>query len=693
MTMRFAALAGLLVTAFADEVQPAHADSASADVSVAQIQETLKSLQRSVEDSSRDLERFADTRQRWCDESLRSFVDAEDVMNTSLRHLAADIEEHGAAVDEAAGTAQQLQADVALIQHTLDKTKEALDDWRREKQEEEQAFNSTDLSEKRRDELQKQFEEDEAMLVALVKNKRQTLLSAQGEQTVFWPVITQLKAQLVEMQRRHADKDDSTTSSQQFVWSVRNGCSHGARRSDEQAAGASAALGPVSTALQALAQLSQGIGNAVANGGNGATPASPEQRQVPSFLQTAQEPAAQAEDDDLLDVFSGPPEGQDDTAPPQQSDAPVATPAPEAQPSSLVAASQQDEDADDTSATDDDSAQDDSPQDMTDNSHAAATQSENVEQAQAPVPARHKIEELLSELRTEPNTGEEGREWCEEEAERSSQVVMLAQASIREMEAEMDVHADSVETLDRELAILHATRTSLESAAEQAANSSAREHTMLSAGARDHPLAAKIVEQAMAILAGLKEYGGLAPTAAKDADDALAALKAARTAFQAQTAAVHRLSAEVNANAVEIAKLAEDAVGALERERVNLELARDTHAGDRAHSAENRRVSEAELKKAVVYADQLRDACQSNVSSLEDTDRQAAIQALEDSKMVLDGRRPSTLRGASTFAANSVPGLPGATAPKDLPANLSPLERAAAELGVPVDDSSSNTTV
>jgi len=613
-------------------------------------------------------------------------------MNTSLRHLGADIEEHQAAVDEAAGTALQLQADVALIQHTLNTTVETIEEWRVQKREEEQASNSTDLSEKRRDELQKQFEEDEATLVAMVKNKRQTLLSAQGEQEIFWPVITQLKAQLVEMQRRHVDRDDSTSSSKRFTQAVRLGCSRSARRIDAQAAGASSAMGPVSTALQALAQLSQVVGSAEANGVSGTAAAAPQQHQAPSFLQTAEETAGQPDEEDLLDVFSGPSaEGQDDAQPQQHDDASVA-PALEAQPASLAAATQQDEDADGVTAADDDATQDDSPQDVPDDAQAAAqpTQSEEAEQEpEVPMPKRHKIDELLSELLAAPKTDDEGQEWCEEEAERSSQVVMLAQASIREMEAEMDVHADAVETLDGELTGLHSFRSLLQSAAEQAANISAKEHNILAAGARDHPLAAKIVEQAMAILAGLKEYGGLALTAAKGADDAMAALQAARIAFQAQTVSVRGLSADVTSSSDEVAKLSTDAVGALERERVNLELARDTHAGERAHSAENRRVSEAELKTADIYSDQLRDACKSNVSGLESNDRQAAIRALEDSKMVLDGRHPSALRGAGTLAAGSMSGLPGATALKALPANLSPLERAAAELGVPVDDSSS----
>ena len=140
----------------------------------------------------------------------------------------------------------------------------------------------------------------------------------------------------MKLGRRHADRDDSTINSRQFTQAVRLSCTRSARRIDAQAAGASAAMGPVSTALQALAQLSQAVGS-------GASAAAPQQHQAPSFLQTAEEPSGQPEEEDLLDVFSGPSaEGQDDAQSQQHDDASVA-PALEAQPASLAAATQQDE--------------------------------------------------------------------------------------------------------------------------------------------------------------------------------------------------------------------------------------------------------------------------------------------------------------------------------------------------------------
>merc|ERR1719393_538569 len=84
------------------------------DASLVQVQETLQNLLKSIEDEGRSAEYLFRAKQNWCSLSLKSQALSQQTMTESLEQLKSDLDEHEAALDEAAGTVKQIQADMTL---------------------------------------------------------------------------------------------------------------------------------------------------------------------------------------------------------------------------------------------------------------------------------------------------------------------------------------------------------------------------------------------------------------------------------------------------------------------------------------------------------------------------------------------------------------------------------------------------
>merc|ERR1719440_781322 len=111
-----AAFAWASVGAHAREAAPGSAGS------LAQIRDTLGNLLRSIEDEGHDAEILYKKRQSWCSEVNKALDVEESTTSESLEQLDADLKEHEAAAEEAQGTVDQIQADIVLIQHTINQT-------------------------------------------------------------------------------------------------------------------------------------------------------------------------------------------------------------------------------------------------------------------------------------------------------------------------------------------------------------------------------------------------------------------------------------------------------------------------------------------------------------------------------------------------------------------------------------------
>merc|ERR1719487_2394362 len=115
-----------------------------------------------------------------------------------------------------------------------------------------------------------------------------------------------------------------------------------------------------------------------------------------------------------------------------------------------------------------------------------------------------------------------------------------------------------------------------------------------------------------------------------------------------------------------------------ESEQHNLELARDDHAAQRLRGVENKRLYEADVQEATAYAQKLEESCKADAEEEAKTQQSAQVHALQDADKALDGK----LVEAKT-AANSLRGPQ--SQPKSIPENLTPMQRAAMEMGVSTD--------
>merc|ERR550514_178707 len=187
------------------------------EASVTQVRETLQNLLRSVEDEGRDSEAIFKKRGSWCAAVTQARQSAAALDDTDLMQLKADLQEQEAAVEEAAGTVRQIQADITLVQQTLNRTTEMLGARRRE---ETQAFNEVQAAQQelqsqglpgatvfleadtsklnaslatREATLREQYKVDIQLLEDLVANKKQMLASMQDELEAVLPMLAQLQ--------------------------------------------------------------------------------------------------------------------------------------------------------------------------------------------------------------------------------------------------------------------------------------------------------------------------------------------------------------------------------------------------------------------------------------------------------------------------------------------------------------------
>jgi hypothetical protein len=597
----------------------------AATASITQIRDTLQNLLKSVEDEGREEEEVYGKRTSWCAATNRARAVSSTKTSMSVAQLEADLREHQAAVEEAEGTVEQIQADIALVQRTVNRSSEMLVARRSEQQNAKaESQNAREMlrhgsalldTNKMNSSLAKQeaastaeAEKDISLLSDLVDNKQQTLSSLQGELEAVLPMLAQLQENVAEVKRQITDRGDSIDAAKGFDTALQDDCARGQSRADSQAQLRVREVNALESAMQVLE---------VFPVAQKAAAAAAQPLGEVSFAQFASQITAE-------DVFSVIPRA-----------APRRT--LEADSESLMAV-----------------------------------------QATVPPPplpkAQPKIRALLQQLKGERSEDTQQSMWCAQERERNEQTLRLSQDAVQQVEAEISAHADVEQQLAADLDVLMRESTGFTAAAKAIQSFSERERAIMTARVKDHKLAARILEQAVAILTEMEVRANLGTNEKQAVAEAADSLKTAKSAFMEQLSAVTRAQQEALLSSQTASEQAKYAAQAKEHERINTELARDRHSSQRTHRIESKRAAEAQTKEAQSYLEELSKECSVDTAAMDEQRRRSQMHALEDAQKVLDGKQVDN----DPYGLQSRPPV----ALKD----LSPMERAAAEMGVSTVD-------
>eukprot|EP00928_Gymnodinium_smaydae_P079809 TRINITY_DN63653_c0_g1_i1.p1 TRINITY_DN63653_c0_g1~~TRINITY_DN63653_c0_g1_i1.p1 ORF type:complete len:612 (-),score=134.21 TRINITY_DN63653_c0_g1_i1:46-1791(-) len=280
-------------------------------------------------------------------------------------------------------------------------------------------------------------------------------------------------------------------------------------------------------------------------------------------------------------------------------------------------------------------------------------------------PAASLIERLKAV--EESKVESERKAWCAKERAHNEQLLALARDAMDRATAQVELHAEAESRIQQRLDSVNASVGSIVSATAEAADNSRHEAALLEASAKDQLLAAQILTQASSILESLETTGS-----GPDIRSARENLIEASKSFKAVAATVDEARASARQEAEAVAAKANEATHALRRERETLETDRDAHRAERLSSEDSRREQEAESKDASEFLQRLSSTCGAGAFAGEEGRRGAEVRALSDSQSVLEGKHIAherRLRG----------GPPAVNISK-----LSPIERAAMEMGIPV---------
>jgi len=637
--------------------RPGVADVASSDASLAQVRATLLELRRSISDASRASRALASRSRQRCAGTAGAFRNEEAAANASLGRLRAELGERRAAAHEAEAAAEEAQADMVLVGRTVNQTEEALQGRGSSGSDMLAGAGGTGVS---RSAAPRGG--DEHLMRTLIRKKRQTLASLRGESEMLLPAAARLQAVVAETEHRVTDRAASAAGLRLLAAASSAGCASTAQRAERRAAAHTAEAASIETAVQALEHAAA----AAPHSGPGMErleAESPEEEDAQevdgtpsgvSLLQLGEQAhagtAPGGAEEDLLSIFGG----RDEPALPEN---PVTAFAVEPGTGSEV----------DSSpvarvAGEDDGAVPTRPPPLP---HAKG------EEAALPA-SQPKIRQLLAQLKAKGMGSADQREWCSRERAQGRLDLRFAQASAVEMSTEAEGHTEAEAELNGELSRLQASATVVAAVSKGTSQEAAEEDALLKRFSKDGVLATKIIAQAIALLAEQQSASSSGIQAAT------AALKSAEATFEAQAQGAGASRQEATAEARLVVGAAEEVTHTLKRERMNVELSRDNHVSERERSSSEQRLHEARARGAAAYLQDLDRECKENIFALAERERKAQIRALKDAQRALEGKEP--------LATASPSGLRGGVAPALEAGDLSPMERAAAEMGVAVDD-------
>jgi hypothetical protein len=279
-----------------------------------------------------------------------------------------------------------------------------------------------------------------------------------------------------------------------------------------------------------------------------------------------------------------------------------------------------------------------------------------------------RIVAMLAQLKSGGISESDKAVWCAKQREDSALALKAVQDQVAQLGSELNAHVADESELAEELKRLQDLEATLTNTSNTVMELAKKEQSQLESFRRDQALATKILDQATTIL---KEIDAM------NATEAVAGLQAAQKLIGAQVKSSTGLEQEAVAKARSVAEKAAELAKTQASEEHNLEFARDDHAAQRSRCLNTKRMYEANVNEATTYVQKLQESCSTDAEADAAQQRSVQVRALEDAKSALDGKlvkarvAPKQLRGVDS--------QPTAVE------NLSPMERAAAEMGVAIE--------
>lgn len=466
---------------------------------------------------------------------------------------------------------------------------------------------------------------DAELLASLVENKQLSLASLQGELEVAVPVLAQLQASVAETKQRISYRTESASVATDFIAALKDSCQGSADRAETQAAARVGESNSIHVALQALEATAESESSRDDTDEKEEDVQDSNAAQALSFVQVTDR-SQEVTTDDLSDLFAA-----DQEAHPE-SYAEPAKPQPRVQRSAP------------------------------DESDAAA------------ISMRPRIQTLMMQLK-EADVAASGFDqsvWCSKQRESSAMALKFAQDSVAQIGSELEAHQDAEAELSDELTKLQDSATAVTAAAKNIFDQASKEQTLIQSSRKDQQLATKIIDQATTILKELDIPSG---------KQAVSALDSAKKMLLAQIKAADGFQSEAKNRAKLVGEKALILTKTQEAEQHNLEFSRDDHSSQRLRGVENQRLYQADVQEASAYAQKLEDSCKADAEKQAKQQRSTQVHALEDADKALDGK---LVEAESKTPTNSLRGVDTGN-PKPMPKNLTPMQRAAMEMGLSTD--------
>jgi len=285
---------------------------------------------------------------------------------------------------------------------------------------------------------------------------------------------------------------------------------------------------------------------------------------------------------------------------------------------------------------------------------------------------RPRIQTLLTQLKDVDSTssGLDQTAWCSQQRENSAMALKFAQDSVSQISSELEAHTDSEAELGDELTKLQSAAAAVTASAKNVFQQASKEQALIQSSRKDQQLATKILDQAMTIMKEL---------AMDNSVKIVGALDSAKKMLLAQIKAADGFQKESSGKAKAVGEAALVLTRTQESEQHNLEFAKDDHSSQRLGGVENKRLYEADVHEATAYSQKLEDSCSADADDEAKQQRSAQMHALEDADKALDGKLVE--------AKNTAPGLRGfdPSHPKPMTADMTPMQRAAMEMGISSD--------
>jgi len=598
-----------------------HAKVLAKDATMVQVHETLQNLLQSIEDEGLHAEKIFGAKQKWCSSSIKTESASRKMMADSIEQLQSDLKEHEAAVDEATGSIHQIQAEMVLTEHIINQTQQVLQS--------KQAELTADSSDFKSFLQLRGIRTNTTDHSKFKKDEAYLLKMLANKKQRLGSMQGELEAEypvLAQVQDLAAQTKQRITDRSETVEASRKFASiaqEECQKSSNRAEVQGAARAAVTDSIQVTLQALEAAGI------SSALP-----KKIDAALSFAQLSTGYSQIT-ASDVLGLNPRSRGHRK------------------SEMLSQVGQ--------------------------RHSSSTLAAD---------AKPNVKALMASLTSDRSTDQEHAAWCTQEHDRNLLQLNLKQDAVDQLNTEIAAHADVEAELSDELESMDSGISFFQKTLKDAQVLGSNEKAYTKNSEKDHKLAVRITDQALAILADYESRTsseGGNPVVAKSVGSALSALRLARARLAAQATALTGFLSDVQVSPERVSQAVTDVLNAQQQEHVNIELAKDNHIKKRTECQENLRIHAAELKEAQAFMQQLKEECNSKVYDEEEHRRKEQMQALQDVQKTLDGQDLPPPPDSEAFGTDDGEEQDSSEAVKAPVKILTPMERAAQEMGVSED--------